>query len=133
MLGGQVEILVVDNLVPHAFGVDGEAVGGYPPVVLGQEDAALELLVFGGPVARGEARAELVDLFQELFGLQDLVRERGKGKVKVVVDLGVLEPRRLGDGGPDPSKILDQGVAQVGQGRVADVVADDEKEQRPCL
>jgi hypothetical protein len=65
--------------------------------------------------------------------LQDLVRERGKGKVKVVVDLGVFEPRGLGDGGPNPRQILDQGVAQVGQGRVADVVADDEEEEGPCL
>jgi hypothetical protein len=65
-------------------------------------------------VAGREARAELVHLLEELFGLQNLVRQRREGKVEVVVDLGVLETLRLGDGRPDSRQVLDQGVAQVG-------------------
>jgi hypothetical protein len=86
LLSRQVEVLVVNDLVPHAFGVDGQAVGGDSPVVFGQEHAARKLLVFGGAVAGREACAELVDLLDELVRLQDLVRECREGKVKVVFD-----------------------------------------------
>jgi hypothetical protein len=84
-------------------------------------------------VAGREARAQLVDLLQKPVGLENLVRKRGEGEVKVVVDLGVFEALGLGDGGPDPGQVLDQGVTEVGQRRVSDVVADDEEEEGPCL
>jgi hypothetical protein len=61
------------------------------------------------------------------------VGECRETKVEVVFDPGVLETLGLGNGGPDASQILDQGVAQVGQGRVSNVVADDEEEEGPCL
>ena len=57
------------------------------------------------------------------------MRKGGKGKVEVVLDLGVLEAGGLGDGGPDVGQILDQGVAQVCERGDADMVADNEEEE----
>lgn len=77
--------------------------------------------------------AELVNLFQEPVRLEDLVRKGGESKVEIVFNLGILKTAGLGDGGPDAGQVLDKGVAQVGQGCVADVIADDKEEKRPRL
>lgn len=57
------------------------------------------------------------------------MREGGKGKVEVVLDLRVLESLRLRERGPDLGQILDQGVPQVFQRGIPYVVANDEEEE----
>ena len=129
----QIEVLVVYDLVPDTRGIHGETVGRDPSVVFGKEYAADEFLVLGRAVAGREAGPKSVNFGKELLGLEDLVRERGKGKVKVVVDLRVLESGGLGDGGPQFAEVLNQSVAKILERCVSDMITDDEEEERSSL
>jgi len=87
LLGGEIKVFVVDDLVPNALSIDRQTIGGNSPVIFWQEHPANKFLVFGGSVTGRETSAELIDLLQELVGLENLVRESGKGKVKIIFDL----------------------------------------------
>lgn len=113
LLRRQIEILVVDNLVPDTLSVDREAIGGDASVVLGEEDAAVELFVTGAlAMSSSEPGSQVLDLGNELVGLENLVRESSKAEIEIVLDAGVFEALGFGYGRPDLRQILDQGVAQ---------------------
>jgi hypothetical protein len=57
------------------------------------------------------------------------VGQGGEGKVEVVFYPRVFESGRLRDGRPELAEVLQEGVLEVAQGSVANVVADDEEEQ----
>jgi len=81
----------------------------------------------------GEALTELDDLRLEQLGLEELVRERDKVEVEEVVDLGALEPLGLAQTVPQAVQVGGEGRTEVGEGRGANVVADDEEEERLVL
>jgi hypothetical protein len=132
LLGRQIQVLVVHNLVPNALSINGETIGRNSSVILGEEETTLELLVtvqtrFAVSVSSGEPRSKLLDLLGELISLKDLVRQGSKAKVEVVLDARTLEPLRLGDGRPNLSQVLNQGGSEVAQGCSAKMIANDEE------
>lgn len=58
------------------------------------------------------------------------MRQGSEAKVKVVFNLGALEAGRLGDGRPDLGQVLNQCRLEVRQGRGAEVVSNNEEEER---
>jgi hypothetical protein len=77
-LCGQIQVLVVYNLVPDALSIGGKAVGRDASVVLGEEDGCVGLVnetaLPGVTVAFLEPGAKLGNGLLKLLRLQDLVR-----------------------------------------------------------
>ena len=75
-----------------------------------------------------ESVAQLLDVGLELLWLQQLVREGGEHKVKVVGNLAVLESLGLGETVPYTIQICAQSAGQVGKWGRSNVVSDDEEQ-----
>ncbi|KAI3480178.1 hypothetical protein L1887_57778 [Cichorium endivia] len=126
LLGGEVEVLVGHDLLPDGLEVVRKAVGGDALVVLGLEDKVGVLVV-------DKAGAQRVDGLVELDGLEHLVRERGEHEVEEVGDLRRLEAFWLCEREPDLGEIGHDGGREILERCDADVVADDEEQQRLVL
>lgn len=55
------------------------------------------------------------------------MRQRDKGKIKIVFYLRVFKPCRLRDGRPELVQVLYEGILEVFEGCSTDMITDDEE------
>ena len=91
----------------------------------------LEHVVFA--VAIDEALAKIYHLSIELLWDEDLVRQAGKRKIKVIGEFAILQFFRLRKALPDALKVRRERVLKVDKRRSADVVADNEQKKCPLI
>jgi hypothetical protein len=108
---------------PDVLHVERDAICGNALVVRGFEEVIRIALV-------REAFPQALDFGLELLGNQDLVRQGGEREVKVVREFAFLQVIWLAEGVPYSVEIGNESCLEVGQGRLADVVSNDEKEER---
>jgi hypothetical protein len=111
-----------DVTYPNVLHVERDTVCRNTLVVRGFEEVIRVALV-------GEALPQTQHRRLELLWNQDLVREGGEGEVEVVRELSVLQVVRLAEGIPYSVEIGHERRLKVSQGRLADVVSNDEKEE----
>ena len=106
---------------PNSLHVERNTVCRDPLMIQRREDVVFPRFVVETP-------AELFRVALELVSGKDLVGERGKGQVKVVGQLFVLELWGLRQRFPDLLHVCRQGCLKVRERCGSDVVADDEEQ-----
>ena len=93
--------------------------------------SGLEDIVIAGLVHK--TLPQFMDVGFELLWDEDLVRQAGERKIKVIGEFAILQFFRLRKALPDALKVRRERVLKVDKRRSADVVADNEQKKCPLI